>query len=242
MKNMMLRQPMRNDSNERRQRVARPLDHIVARLSPSYFALVMATGIVAIDLRVLGFQLLSLTLTVISTAVFLVLAALFVLRLVRFRERIRTDARDPATTFTFLTFVAGSIVLAQQPPFASHVALFSLLGIAALVGWLIMLPTSLAITTRQKPHMRRSSARGNWLLAVVSTQSLSIGASTLALLTHARWLTDASFTLWGLACALYVLIIIPITCRLFVAIRRRDLGAFTPDFWLTMGALAITTL
>lgn len=83
----------------------------VAGLTPGYFAFVMATGIVALALRLDGFALPALVLLALAAAGYAVLVALNVWRLTAYREDVLDDFRDPRRAFGFFAFVAGTNVL-----------------------------------------------------------------------------------------------------------------------------------
>ena len=83
-------------------------------LSPGYFALVMATGIVSIGLHEVGRELLSKILLVIAAVAYVVLCTLFIWRAIRFRAAVVHDLRRPEIAFAFFTIVAGTDVLAVR--------------------------------------------------------------------------------------------------------------------------------
>jgi tellurite resistance protein TehA-like permease len=212
-------------------------------LNPGCFAMVMATGIVSIDMHQHGMAALARALFALNVVAFAVLLGLSVLRACLFRRELTADFLDPARGSGFLTLAAASCVLGSQcltvfdlPRAALALALFGALC------WVVLTYLFLAatITARIKPRFTRS-INGGWLVAVVATQSLAV----LLVLLLARspdapaWMFLA-LCLYLLGDALYLLIITLVVYRIvFFPLRARE---FTPPYWINMGALAITTL
>src|SRR5512136_1159033 len=86
----------------------------LATLFPGYFALVMATGIVSLAAHFLGMQWIAQTLFGINVVAYLVLWALTLARLARYRAEFIDDLTHHARGVTFLTVVAGTCVLGSQ--------------------------------------------------------------------------------------------------------------------------------
>ena len=80
-------------------------------LSPGYFAMVMATGIVSIGAQLRGFTLLATLLFWLAVGFYVVLVALTVWRFVAHRHMMSEDFHDPARAFGFFTFIAAANVL-----------------------------------------------------------------------------------------------------------------------------------
>ena len=89
--------------------------HVVASnvrsLFPGYFAMVMATGIVAIGAALEEMRLLAEALYAVAAVTYVVLAVLLLWRLARFRRLLAADITSHAKGFAFLTTVAASNVL-----------------------------------------------------------------------------------------------------------------------------------
>jgi tellurite resistance protein TehA-like permease len=213
-------------------------------LDPGCFAMVMATGIVSIDMHQHGMAALARALFALNVLAFVVLLGLSVLRACRFRRELATDFLDPARGSGFLTLAAASCVLGSQcltvvtlPLTARALALFGALC------WVVLTYLFLAatITARIKPRFTRS-INGGWLVAVVATQALAVLLVLLlaqAPTASAAWLFVA-LCLYLLGDALYLLIITLVVYRIvFFPLRARE---FTPPYWINMGALAITTM
>src|SRR5690606_31143410 len=80
----------------------------LAGLSPAYFALVMATGIVSVAAHFHGFELLAQALFVFNVAAWSVLWVLYVLRAVRHPRRFFGDMADHLGAPGYFTAVAGT--------------------------------------------------------------------------------------------------------------------------------------
>ena len=83
----------------------------VRTLTPGYFALTMASGIISVGLELEGFHALSVALLVVCAASYAVILVLSLVRLARFPADMRRDVMDPARAFGFFTFNAGTNVL-----------------------------------------------------------------------------------------------------------------------------------
>lgn len=225
-------------------RVAEFLRSRARHLYPGCFALVMATGIVSIDVGQHGMPRLSLTLFGLNLLAYVVLLSLSVLRALCFGRELINDFVNPGRGAGFLTFAAGSCVLGSQCLQVVHwPVLADILLVVGAIGWaiLVYLFLAAAITARIKPGFTRS-INGGWLVAVVATQALAV----LLVLRVAQTaspnlpLLFCALCLYLLGAALYLLIITLVVYRMvFFPMRARE---FTPPYWIDMGALAITTL
>jgi len=84
---------------------------LVVGLSPAYFAMVMATGIVSLSAHMLGMTRFSTVLLVLNVAAYGILWALNILRIRWFTERVIGDLTDHQRGPGFFTAVAGSCIL-----------------------------------------------------------------------------------------------------------------------------------
>lgn len=215
-----------------------------AVLPPSVFALVMSTGIVSIACNLLHLQKISHLLFFLNEIQFIVLLLLLSFRLVFFFSQLSHDLSSHAKGAGFLTIVAGACIIGLQfallkEAFAPSVFLWFF----SFIIWLIIMYAFFiaVIVKRQKPSLEKGM-NGSWLLVVVSTQSLSILASTLQnhLPFPAEIITFFSLSTFLLGFILYVIIITLVFHRLiFFPLTPEE---FTPPYWIDMGACAITTL
>jgi len=215
----------------------------LARLPPESFALVMATGIVANAIDLVGLGGAALLLTWLNLVTYAALCLLYLARLALFPRRVVADFVDHRRGPGYFTWVAATSVLGGQAllllgdrPLA--VALWWLT--AGL--WLFVTYGFFAAVTlgRRKPRLDQAIG-GAWLLAVVATQSVALLAGQLG---STGWGgADAAFVALCLFLAggiLYLLVIGLIFYRF--TFLPLDAAHLAPPYWINMGALAITTL
>ena len=194
----------------------------LAAVPPASGAVVMATGIVSVDLSSSGHETLSRILLAIANVVWVALFALFVARAVLNPARFRRDASTPAA----LTGVAGTAVLGTR---------YTLLGwrwagvallVVALGIWLSLLGPVLR-------HWATPTVGVSFVLAV-ATEALAVLAATLATSERARWLVYAALVPFALGLVFYAVVISRFDWRQLVIGRG--------DHWVSGGALAISSL
>ena len=198
------------------------------------FNVVMATGIVSIASRLAGLGWPSLVLLWLSCLAFVALAASELRRARHPLANLRL-ARDLANGFAAFTFVAAACVVGTRIMTRSE-ATRVISGVLLGCGVLVWLGLVLALLTGRVVRSA-SGARGEWLLAVVASEGVSILAAHLASTGRGDALRTAAIAMWALGGALYLLIALALAVRLL----RRPLrpGELTPDWWIVMGALAI---
>lgn len=182
----------------------------------------MATGVMSVGLHLTGYETLSRIALALASAGWLALAADFVVRLARERERWVEEAGTPAG----LTAVAATTVLGT--------------GLSAL-GWQGPAEALLALSAVLWPvllfrvvrHWKRRMPGGVFLVCV-ATQGLAVLGATLAAAVDAELLAHAALVLFWLGIALYG-----------VALAHFDLREVAwgaGDHWVAGGALAISAL
>jgi tellurite resistance protein TehA-like permease len=217
---------------------------LIADLSPAYFAMVMATGIVSIASHLLGHESISILLFGLNIILYVNLWALFLARLLFYCEQFVSDMSNHGRGVGYLTIVAGTCILGSQFVLLNHnpgVGL-SLLFLGLALWFLLIYGIFTALAIRSNKPGFGEAINGIWLLATVSTESLSVLASILVL--HFPLFRDvlAFFALgfFMLGGIFYLIVIILIFLRLlFYELAPKDL---TPRYWINMGAVAITTL
>ena len=225
------------------RRVAGQVAAGIRDLQPSYFAFVLATGIISTGAFTLGPSWLSLSLLVIASIGFAALVAALVIWLARYRARVVAELRAPERVFGFFAISASCDLLGARYAAAGHPMVATALACAAAVVWFALtygVPASLLLARRRDSVL--SGIDGTWLLWVVATQSLSIGAATLqpAWPSQSRLLATAAVALWSIGLLLYMLLIGLIRQRwLTVALTPASLS---PPYWILMGATGITVL
>jgi tellurite resistance protein TehA-like permease len=216
----------------------------IAHLFPGYFALVMATGIVSIASFLTGMETVAWWLFHLNKVAYVVLWILTLIRLLRyfpkFAEDITSHARGPG----FFTIVAGTCVLGNQfVLLGKDLQTATLLWCVGVALWFVLMYTFFtAVTVRETKPTLEAGINGGWLLAIVSTQSISVLGTLVAPRFGEREEVVRFFTLamFLLGCMLYILIISLIFYRFtFFVLTPQSL---TPPYWINMGAVAITTL
>lgn len=204
----------------------------------------MATGIVSIAAQLEGMRSIAIALFWINLLAYALLWLLTLGRLTLYFPRFLDDFTDHARAPGFFTAVAGTGVLGSQciVLFGQREAAFVLWGVELLL-WIVItygIFTAL-IVKREKPEFIRGLTAG-WLVSVVATQSVSIMSNHLASAfpAHREWLVLFACVMWLVGWMLYVWIGLLVFYRyVFFSITPEDL---VPTSWISMGALAITTL
>lgn len=216
----------------------------VRDLFPSYFALVMATGIVSIACHLLGMDILAFPLFYLNLIFYVVLWALTLLRISHYSSHFLIDFSDHRLSPGFLTIVAATNVLGSQfVILVSNQLVALVLWILGLVLWTILIYAFFTIMTlkEEKPRLEQG-INGAWQMIVVSTQSVTVLGMLIAS-QFAAWNEMFVFAMLGfylLGCMFYILIISLIVYRFMFF--KIDVDGLTPPYWINMGAVAITTL
>jgi tellurite resistance protein TehA-like permease len=217
----------------------------IKNLSPGYFALVMATGIVSIAAWDFDLVVVATALFAFNLVAYVVVTCLTALRAVRYPRRVFADMTDHRVAPRFFTAVAGSCILGNQflqiaDSLAAAVALLTL----GTVLWIALTYAIFTILTvkRHKPPVEQGITSG-WLIAVVATQSIAVLAAFIAPewpQPARRELNFFALSMWLWGGMLYIWIISLIFYRYrFFTFSPQDL---TPNYWINMGAMAISTL
>ena len=221
------------------------VDRAAATLSPSYFALVMATGIVSVGAHLLDVEAVAVALYAFNIAAYVVLWALTIVRIVRHRAALVGDLTDHRVAFGFFTIVAGTCVLGTETILiADRFAIATVLLAIAAVLWVVLTYTVFtAITIKPGKPSLPEGINGGWLLSVVATQAIAVLTALLAahwgqpLRMHANF---AALSMWLWGGMLYIWIVTLIFYRYaFFRFSPTDLA---PPYWINMGAMAISTL
>src|SRR5262245_50441028 len=225
---------------------ARPAGRVataIRDLHPSYFAFVMATGIISTGAFLLGPSWLSQTLLVIASTGFAVLVVALGIWLARYRSRVMAEFRAPERVFGFFAISASCDLLGARFASAGHPMVTTVLACVAGLVWFVLtygVPASLLLARPRDSVL--GGLDGTWLLWVVATQSLSIDAATLFPVwpSQSRLLATAAVALWSVGLVLYLLLVALIWQRwLTVPITP---AALSPPYWILMGATGITVL
>jgi tellurite resistance protein TehA-like permease len=214
-------------------------------LHPGYFALIMATGIVALATHLHGIYALPSVLLWLNALFFIGLIVVTGMRIVRYPQAVAADLHSHSRGVGFFTVIAafgvfGSGLVVQIE--AVRFAIFCWVIAAAL--WMVVTYGVLAMLTVKvdKPSMTEG-INGGWLVIVVATQSVSI----LTVLIHpsfasahaqaALMFTALSLWLSGGGLYLWLTTLIFLRCT-FLPMSAQDV---TPLYWINMGSAAIST-
>ncbi|MFI5695503.1 tellurite resistance/C4-dicarboxylate transporter family protein [Kribbella sp. NPDC051586] len=215
----------------------------VERFTPGYFALVMASGIISVGMRLEGVDLLSRALLVVCGAAFAVLVVLSAWRFAAYRSAMVEDFTDPRRAFGLFTFVAGANVLGVRLGLAGmYVATAVLLAVAGLT-WLALgyvVPWTAVLGRQERPVV--ATANGTWFVWVVASQSVAVAAATVEPVFDSvrRELAVLAVMSWSVGVFLYGATGLLVSLRLMLYAFGPD--ELTPPYWVSMGALAITVL
>ncbi|MCC7076962.1 MAG: tellurite resistance/C4-dicarboxylate transporter family protein [Acidimicrobiia bacterium] len=213
-------------------------------LNPAWFAFVMATGIVSTATHLEGLSAVADVLLWITIVGYVVLWILLIARIVLHAGAVRDDLGNHMRGMGFFTIVAGTAVLGTallivggRPSFAKVV------WVAALALWAVLVyAVPVAQMLREPKPEITDGITGTWLVWVVATQGVSLLGTSVARQfgTNAEAVILLSLCLWLLGVVIYIWVMAMILQRLFFgAVEPADLS---PTYWVTMGAVAISTV
>ncbi|CAG4882482.1 C4-dicarboxylate ABC transporter [Georgfuchsia toluolica] len=220
-----------------------PFHKVLARLSPAYFAMVMATGILSLACRLENIPALPEILLAINLAAYVILWGLTLLRIRHHPQRFLDDFGSHPRGPGFFSTVAATSVLGTQIAVQLHMAAVAqLMWWLAFTLWLVLTYAIFtALTVRRNKPTFEEGINGGWLTAVVATQSLVVfacmimpeqGNSEAAMLgLTLLWLAGGMLYIWMISLIFYR--------YTFFRFHPQDL---TPPYWINMGAMAISTL
>jgi tellurite resistance protein TehA-like permease len=217
----------------------------LAGLSPAYFAVVMATGIVSIAALLLDMPAVGRALFWLNLLLYLALWALYLLRLARHGGRVLADLGDHNRGVGFFTIVAGTCVLGAQFVLVrgdTRTAL-GLWGLGIGLWLVLTYAVFTCLTVKAEKPALADGLNGGWLLSVVAAQSVAVLGNLLAPAFSSPGREVALFfclAMWLGAGMLYIWIIALIFYRYtFFPLTPANLAA---PYWINMGAMAISTL
>jgi len=212
-------------------------------LSPGYFALVMATGIVSIAAHFLQLEAVAVALFWINVAAYGALGVLMLARLVLYRREVVRDFADHARGSGFFTLPAGTCVLGTQfVILRAQPAVATALWFAAIALWtLVTYGFFAAVTAKQQKPTLSDGLNGTWLIAVVATQAIAVlGCLVAPSFAGPDRVLFVALAMHMGGFMLYLPLIALLLYRwTFFELTPRQL---TPPYWINMGALAISTL
>jgi len=242
---MARRTAARSGARHRAHEALTRLDAAVRILPPSYFAMVMATGVMAIACHELGLPWAASVLGNLNVLAYGALWGLTLARLFRHPSSFVADLTDHGVGPGFFTIVAATGVLGSQAIVMWQAwAAAKLLWVVVVSLWAVLtFSIFTALVTKEKKPSLAEGINGGWLLAVVATQAVVVLSMSLLPVVEAQLrlpLTFMALSMWLWGGMLYVWMISLIFYRYtFFPFSPRDL---TPPYWINMGAMAISTL
>ena len=216
----------------------------IKHLHPAYFAMVMATGIVAIAAQLTGLRRVAVGLAWLNVGIFAILWAVTLARAILFSGEFFRDLIDHKRGPGFFTIVAGTSVLGrQQIIIFDHYGAATALCFLALPLWAgFTYAIFTGFTVKEDKPSLAEGIHGGWLIAVVATQAVSSLGTLLAhrFPLHETEMLFFSLCMWLCGGMLYIWVISLIFYRYtFFRFLPSDL---MPPYWINMGAMAISTL
>ena len=217
----------------------------LAGLSPAYFGMVMATGIVSLAAHRLDMPRVAQALFQLNTVVYGVLWILTLLRMSCCRRQFFGDLVDHQRGPGFFTITAGTSILGSQfVVLAADNRAGTVLWVVAIALWIALTYTIFTafIIKDNKPTLDQGIG-GAWLLAVVAAQSIAVLSALLAahmgpphklemnFLALSMWLWGGMLYIWMMSLIFYRYFFFPLSP-----------GDLSPPYWINMGAMAISTL
>ena len=217
----------------------------VETMSPGYFSMVMATGILSLAAHLLAVPIVPDVLFALNWILFAIIGVLALARLCWHPRRVIEDLFDHLRAPGFFTFVAACSILGSQCLLlGGSLRLAVLFGGAGLLAWIGFTYTIFTVLTVKspKPSLDRG-INGGWLLAVVATQSMAVLAALIAAQVQQPLRVELNFfalSMWLWGGMLYIWMMSLIFYRYtFFEFSPADLS---PPYWINMGAMAISTL
>jgi tellurite resistance protein TehA-like permease len=213
-------------------------------LSPAYFALVMATGIVSIAADRAELHTIAAVLLWLNAGQYLLLWILTLWRLLRYRQALVDDLTDHQSGPGFFSAVAATSVMGNQFILTGTYDLALALWIFGLFIWVTLTYTIFtALTIKETKPTIDQGITGTWLLAVVATQSIALLSALLArhfeqpVRLHINFVA-LSMWLWGGMMYIWMISLIFYRYTFF----KFSPADFSSSYWINMGAMAISTL
>ncbi len=214
----------------------------IAALFPGYFAMVMATGIIAIAAKQQKIVWLAQSLYAVAAATYGVLVVLLVTRIAVFTKRFVADLTSHAKGFGFLTIVAGTNVLGS-----ASALIHGWWTLAEILWWfslplyvLLVYSTLIADVLRHDKPGLGAGINGSWFLLTVATESIAVLGALLLVRDSNDLLAFTCIAAFTLGLVLYLIVMTMVFLRwTFQPLEPTDAD---PPAWIAAGAVAITVL
>jgi len=216
----------------------------IATLFPGYFALVMATGIIAVGAAQQDLRVVAEVLYAIAAIAFAVLVALTAARVARYPRRVYDDLTHHSTGFSFLTTVAAVNVLGSGAVVIHQAWTVAWIAwVISLVLWVVLIyPPLLGVIIGSPKPPLGEGINGTWFLLTVATESAAVLAAVLLAHTAApnQALELTALGAFTLGLVLYLIVM----TMLFLRWTFSPLGPdeLQPPSWIAAGSVAITVL
>lgn len=221
------------------------LDLNLEEMSPAYFGLVMATGIISLAAFMMEHPTIAIALFYLNIAQYAVLCLLYGLRAFRYPQRFFGDMIAHLRGPGYFTTVAGTGILASQfMVLRENTTAGLVLWMFAVLLWLGLTYTIFtAFTVKHNKPALDKGINGGWLLTVVATQAISVSSALLAARMGQPYrlelnLMALSMWLWGGMLYIWMMSLIFYRYTFF----QFSPGDLAPPYWINMGAMAISTL
>lgn len=214
----------------------------IAGLFPGYFALVMATGIIAIAAAQQELMGLAEALYAIAAVAYVVLVVLLVVRLAVYPRLVVTDLTSHLKGFAFLTVVAGTNVLG-----GASIVVHGCWGLGrglwwvGLALWAVLVYAALvpAVLKGPKPGLGEG-INGTWFLLTVATESIAVVGALLLGRDGGDLLAFTCLAAFLLGIVLYLIVMTMVFLRW--TFHELSPTEADPPAWIAAGAVAITVL
>lgn len=209
-------------------------------LHPGNFAMVMASGIISIGFKTLGFKPLAEALYVFALCAWIALFALSAARAAFFASAVRIDLLNPRMVFSYFTLVAATDIIGLLLHERGHSLLALSCWVLAFSAWCTLLYLAFSVLTFLTHEHNVNIVHGGWLISIVGTQSLVLLGAHIApsLGEYASYMMVEVHLLWGLGLIFYGIFVTLFCYRIFfLTLRPQDIS---PLLWVVMGAAAIS--
>jgi tellurite resistance protein TehA-like permease len=220
------------------------LSSIVQEFPPSYFSMVMATGIISIAADLVGFSVIPRALLWLNVAFYVLLWLFTIARILFYSDRFVKDLRDFNRGVGYLTTVAATCILGSQIVILdeAHQLGFVFLCAGSFLWGLLTYSLFTALMVRTDKPGIEDGINGAWLLTTVSAQSVSVLAGRLAnqFPPYQEPILFFSLGMFLVGCSLYLIVITLTFYRLMF--KELTPERFSSTYWINMGAVAISAL
>lgn len=215
------------------------MKHQLQSLHPGNFAMVMATGILAIGFSTLQFVALADALYYMAILAWLVLVGLSIVRAILYFPAVRIDLLNPRMVFAYFTLVAATDIVGLLLHAHGHTSLAIACWGFAFLAWCTLLYLSFSVLTFLTHEHNVNIVHGGWLISIVGTQSLVLLGARIApdLGMYAKFMMVEIHMLWGLGLVFYGIFVTLFCYRIFFLTLRPE--HVSPLLWVVMGAAAI---